>query len=186
MRAGDAIPLRRFLTGPASSRRQVRTPGRCFSVVDRTPRGGISDDTFWFPWLPQFGAPSKRGERSPHLAAPAVLCAAVRGAGGPYRLERTHGAEQCRQRRPAPAIPIAAAKSGDTIVFDPSLASETITLSSGPLAISSNLTINGLSNQLAISGNNASQLFTLNGTAQVTLDNLTLTGGMASGRGERS
>ena len=41
---------------------------------------------------------------------------------------------------------------------------ETITLSSGPLALSSNLTINGLgANQLAISGNNASQLFTLSG-----------------------
>ena len=39
---------------------------------------------------------------------------------------------------------IAAAQSGDTIVFDPSLAYQTITLSSGPLAISSNLTINGL------------------------------------------
>src|SRR5262250_1127119 len=52
---------------------------------------------------------------------------------------------------------IAAAQSGDTIVFDPSLAYETITLTSGPLAISSNLTIDGLgANHLAISGNNAS------------------------------
>ena len=76
---------------------------------------------------------------------------------------------------------IAAAQSGDTIVFDPSLAYETITLSSGPLALSSNLTIDGLgANLLAISGNNASQLFTLSGTAQVTLANLTLTGGMSS------
>jgi hypothetical protein len=76
---------------------------------------------------------------------------------------------------------IAAAQSGDTIVFDPSLAYETITLTSGPLALSSNLTINGLgANQLAISGNNASQLFTLSGTAQVTLSNMTLTGGMSS------
>ena len=32
-----------------------------------------------------------------------------------------------------------AAQSGDTIVFDPSLSYETITLSSGPLALSSNL-----------------------------------------------
>src|SRR6516225_11236090 len=76
---------------------------------------------------------------------------------------------------------IAAAQSGDTIVFDPSLAYETITLSSSPLAISSNLTINGLgANQLAISGNNASQLFTISGSAQVTLTNLTLTGGKSS------
>ena len=41
---------------------------------------------------------------------------------------------------------------------------ETITLSSGPLALGSNLTINGLgANLLAISGNDASQLFTLSG-----------------------
>ena len=76
---------------------------------------------------------------------------------------------------------IAAAQSGDTIVFDPSLAYETITLTSGPLALGSNLTVDGSgANQLAISGNNASQLFTLSGTAQVTLANLTLTGGMSS------
>ena len=76
---------------------------------------------------------------------------------------------------------IAAASSGDTIVFDPSLAYQTITLSSGPLALSSNLTIDGLgADQLAISGNNASQLFTLSGTAQVSLENLTLTGGVSS------
>ena len=60
---------------------------------------------------------------------------------------------------------VAAAQSGDTIVFDPSLMNETITLSSGPLAVSSNLWIDGLgANQLAISGNNASQLFTLSGS----------------------
>jgi hypothetical protein len=76
---------------------------------------------------------------------------------------------------------IAAAQSGDTIVFDPSLAYETITLSSGSLALSSNVTINGLgAERLTISGNNASQLFTLSGTAEVTLANLTLTGGMSS------
>jgi hypothetical protein len=66
---------------------------------------------------------------------------------------------------------IAAGQTGDTIVFDPSLAYETITLSSGPLALGSNLTINGLgANQLTISGNNASQLFTLSGSAQVALE----------------
>jgi hypothetical protein len=76
---------------------------------------------------------------------------------------------------------IAAAQSGDTIVFDPSLAYQTISLSSGPLALGNNLTINGLgANVLAISGNNASQLFTLSGTSQVRLSNLTLTGGMSS------
>jgi hypothetical protein len=76
---------------------------------------------------------------------------------------------------------LAAAQSGDTIVFDPSLMHETITLSSGPLALSSNVTIDGPgADLLAISGNNASQLFTLSGSAQVRLANLTLTGGMSS------
>jgi hypothetical protein len=76
---------------------------------------------------------------------------------------------------------IAAAQSGDTIVFDPSLSYQTITLSSGPLALSSNLTINGPgAGLLAISGNNASRLFTLSSSAQVTLADLTLTGGMSS------
>jgi hypothetical protein len=76
---------------------------------------------------------------------------------------------------------IAAAQSGDTIVFDPTLTYQTITLSSGPLALSSNLTIDGLgANQLTINGDHASQLFTLSGTAQVILANLTLTGGMSS------
>jgi hypothetical protein len=75
----------------------------------------------------------------------------------------------------------AAAQSGDTIAFDPSLTGQTITLSSGPLALSSNLTIDGLgANLLSISGNNASQLFTLSGSAQVTLANLTLTGAKSS------
>ena len=110
-----------------------------------------------------------------------VLRTTPRSVGGPYRLERAHRAEQRRQRHRLLRAEIAAASSGDTIVFDPSLASETITLSSGPLALSSNLTINGLgASLLTLSGNNASQLFTLSGTAQVTLANLTLTGGMSS------
>jgi hypothetical protein len=54
-------------------------------------------------------------------------------------------------------------------------------LTSGPITLSSNLTIDGPgADLLAISGNNASQLFTLSASAQVTLANLTLTGGMSS------
>jgi hypothetical protein len=76
---------------------------------------------------------------------------------------------------------ITAAQSEDTIVFDPSLMHETITLSTGPLALSSNLTIDGPGAELlAISGNHVSQLFTLSGSAQVTLADLTLTGGVSS------
>jgi hypothetical protein len=79
---------------------------------------------------------------------------------------------------------IAAAQSGDTIVFDPtSLAHETITLSSGPLELSSDLVIDGPgADLLAVSGNQLSRIFELSGSAQVTLANLTLTEGM-SGQG---
>src|SRR5262245_39364060 len=60
---------------------------------------------------------------------------------------------------------LAAAQSGDTIVFDPSLTRETITLSSGPLAITSNLTIDGLgADLLALSGNHQSRILELSGS----------------------
>jgi hypothetical protein len=76
---------------------------------------------------------------------------------------------------------LAAAQSGDTIVFDPSLILQTITLTSGPLALSSNLTIDGLgADLLAISGNQHSRLFELSASAHVTLANLTITGGLSS------
>jgi hypothetical protein len=76
---------------------------------------------------------------------------------------------------------LAAAQSGDTIVFDPSLMHQAVTLTSGPIALSSNLTVDGLgADLLAISGNQQSRLFALSGTAQVTLAHLTLTGGASS------
>src|SRR5262249_35449010 len=76
---------------------------------------------------------------------------------------------------------MAAAQSGDTVVFDSSLMREAITLTSHPIVLSSNLTIEGPgANLLAISGNQHSRIFELNGSAQVTLENLTLTGGVSS------
>src|SRR5713101_4521482 len=52
------------------------------------------------------------------------------------------------------------ANSGDTIVFAPSLAGQTITLTSGELAFSKSLDIEGPGpGLLAISGNNASRVF---------------------------
>src|SRR6266852_4956097 len=54
---------------------------------------------------------------------------------------------------------IAAAQSGDQIVFDPSLNGQTITLTSGPLAISQSIDIEGpVAGQLAVSGNHASRV----------------------------
>jgi hypothetical protein len=54
---------------------------------------------------------------------------------------------------------IAAASNGDEIVFDPTLAGQTIALTTGELLQDKDLTITGPgSDELAISGNNASAL----------------------------
>jgi hypothetical protein len=77
---------------------------------------------------------------------------------------------------------IAAAASGDTIHFDPSLAGQTITLTSGELAINQNMDIEGLgSDQLTISGNNASRVFDISGSAKATIAGLTMTDGLVNG-----
>jgi parallel beta-helix repeat protein len=71
---------------------------------------------------------------------------------------------------------IAIAQSGDTIVFDPTLSNQTITLTSGELNISKNLTIDGANAPgLTISGNNTTRIFDVNtsGTS-FTIRNLTL------------
>ena len=99
---------------------------------------------------------------------------------------------------------IAAAQSGDTIVFSPTLfsstqtststkkgkpksppppppAPNTITLATGQLAITKNLTIRGLGvDQLYISGNYASRVFEVARGATVTLSGMTVTKGFAS------
>src|SRR5262249_23576596 len=73
---------------------------------------------------------------------------------------------------------IKAAKNGDTIVFDPSLDGQTITLTSGELLINKNLTISGPgAGLLTISGNNASREFEVASGMQVTLSGLTMSNG---------
>jgi hypothetical protein len=75
---------------------------------------------------------------------------------------------------------IAAASSGDTINFAPSLAGQTITLTQGELAINQSLDIEGLgANQLSISGSNQSSVFDITASnASVTIAGLTITGGL--------
>jgi hypothetical protein len=75
---------------------------------------------------------------------------------------------------------IAAAFSGDRIVFDPSMQGHTITLTTGELAINKDLDIEGLgADQLAISGNHQSRVFDIGGGATVTIAGLTITDGLA-------
>jgi uncharacterized protein (TIGR03118 family) len=78
---------------------------------------------------------------------------------------------------------IAAAHSGDTIKFDPHLAGQTITLTSGELAINKSLNIEGLGeDRLTISGNHASRVFNISGSdTNVEIARLTIADGLATG-----
>src|SRR6516162_1067034 len=61
---------------------------------------------------------------------------------------------------------IGSASSGDTVMFDPSLAGQTITLTQGELAITQSLNIEGLgADQLTISGNDVSRVFDISGSS---------------------
>jgi len=73
---------------------------------------------------------------------------------------------------------IALASSGDTIEFDRSLAENTITLTSGPLDITEDLTIVGLeANKVSISGNSNSGVFNIISGVTATICLLTITQG---------
>jgi hypothetical protein len=77
---------------------------------------------------------------------------------------------------------IAAAHSGDTINFAPSLVGQAITLTKGELLINKNLNIAGPgAGQLTVSGNHASRVFEVTAGTQVTLSGLTISNGLAAG-----
>jgi len=83
---------------------------------------------------------------------------------------------------------IAAAASGDTIRFDNTglfSSAQTITLTSGQLSISKNLTIQGTGeSNLTVSGNNASRVFDISGTGvTVNISDMTITQGSVTGSG---
>ena len=72
------------------------------------------------------------------------------------------------------------APSGSTITFAHKLEGQTITLTSGVLAIGDNLTINGLgASNLTVSGGGASEVFSVATGAAVTISGLTISGGMS-------
>jgi hypothetical protein len=74
---------------------------------------------------------------------------------------------------------IAAAQSGDTIVFDPSLDGQTISLLDLQLEINKNLTIQGPgAGLLAISGAGQSRVFQVDAGANVTISGLTIERGI--------
>jgi len=72
------------------------------------------------------------------------------------------------------------APSGATISFANSLKAQTITPTSGELAINQNLNIDGLgASEQAVSGGGSSSVFDVAGGANVTISGLTITGGVA-------
>jgi len=77
---------------------------------------------------------------------------------------------------------IATAAAGDTIVFDPSV--HTITLTSGnELVVDKNLTIQGPgAGKLTISGNNMTRVFDITNSATVTITGLTIANGQSTGQ----
>jgi hypothetical protein len=79
---------------------------------------------------------------------------------------------------------IAIAQAGDTIQFDPSLANQTITLTTGQLEIDKGLIIDGANAPgLTISGNNAYRVINVTNNIDFTLRNLTLANGKPNGVG---
>jgi hypothetical protein len=71
------------------------------------------------------------------------------------------------------------AKDGDTIVFDSPLAGQTITLTSGELALKNSVDIEGLgASLLAVSGNDSSRVFSIQEGLTVTIAGLTITHGL--------
>jgi large repetitive protein len=74
--------------------------------------------------------------------------------------------------------------AGSTITFDTALTGSTITLTHGPLVISDTMTITGPgASSLTTSGNNSSRLFDVDSGGSLTLENVTLSGGLAQGTG---
>src|SRR5262245_40244604 len=79
---------------------------------------------------------------------------------------------------------LAAAASGDTVVFAPALNGTTIQLTSGELPVAKNLTITGPgANLLSVSGQDASRVFAVAEGATVTVTRLTITRGQADAGG---
>ena len=74
---------------------------------------------------------------------------------------------------------VAQAASGNTVVFANALFNGTITLAS-EIAVTKNLTIDGMAQNVTISGNNTTRIFFVNG-GSVTIQNLKLSSGLAKG-----
>src|SRR3954447_4092298 len=89
--------------------------------------------------LPSRPAPKKTARPAPRAFRPCLEC--LEGRWVPSTLTVTSAADSGAGSLRAD---VAAAHNGDTVAFAPSLAGQTITLTSGELLINKNLTITGL------------------------------------------
>ncbi|QTA84810.1 hypothetical protein [Desulfonema magnum] len=78
---------------------------------------------------------------------------------------------------------IADAAAGETITFDSGIANSTIIFAS-QIDIGKNLTIDGETNNITVSGGGSVRIFFISGSSAVTLANLTISNGKATGAGE--
>src|SRR5205085_3366884 len=113
------------------------------------------------------------------LPATLWLCAAALLAASSARADTLTVANTLDKGAGSLRNTVTKAKSGDTIIFAPALAGQTITLTSDELEIGKNLDIEGLgANLLTISGNDANRIFHIEKGASVTIAGLAITHGL--------
>lgn len=76
---------------------------------------------------------------------------------------------------------IASASSGATITFAPSLSGQTIVLTTGPIIVNKNITINAVGKNIAVDGNANGRILNLQPGSSTTISGLNLTNGYAAG-----
>jgi hypothetical protein len=124
-----------------------------------------------------FGRDRRRGQSNARPRSSALALESLEDRMTPSTLTVTNNADSGMGSL---RYEIANAASGDTIVFKNNVHS--ITLTTGELAISKNLNIQGPgANRLTISGNDASRVFEIMGSANVAMSGLTVADGFVSG-----
>src|SRR5262249_33118570 len=181
--AGEVLPAKQAPHRPGTAPALGLRAGNDVSPFHRRPPPSGSKGMLFLSWLRQWmrGEP-RTGRNRQHQPRPRLRpwCESLEDRCLPSTLTvlntNDSGVDSLR-------ADIAAAHSGDTIKFDPHLAGQTITLTSGELAINKSLNIEGLgTDRLTISGNHATRVFNISGSAtNVEIAKLTIADGLATG-----
>ena len=143
-------------------------------IVSYSPFYAFSyTDTFRYQWIVD-GVPSKTADVTIHVvgSGPILVSTANDAPDGDF----SPGNLSLRE-----ALVVAAWNPGnDAIGFDPALTGQTIVLEQGQLALDSNVAIEGPAGGVTIDANHQSRVFYMVDGSQVSLENLTLTGGAAT------